>query len=102
MRNRVAKFTSTINASQHRVTPTAHAGGAQVASFPSPALGVRSDVACPTSLDEGHGRVNKDRTDALGLATRPDGFVAGSDKGLAIVRVPPVGNMPVRDSESCL
>jgi len=49
---------------------------------------MRNYVVCPTCLDERHGGVNNDRTDALELATRLDRFLAGNDKALAIVRVP--------------
>jgi transposase len=52
------------------------------------ALGVTNYVVCPTCLDERHGGVNNDRTDALELATRLDRFVAGNDRALAVVRVP--------------
>ena len=49
---------------------------------------MRNYVVCPTCLDERHGGVNNDRTDALELAPRLDRFLAGNDKALAIVRVP--------------
>ena len=49
---------------------------------------MRNYVVCPTCLDERHGGVNNDRTDALELATRLDRFLAGNDKAQAIVRVP--------------
>ena len=52
------------------------------------ALGIRNYVVCPTCLDERHGGVNNDRTDALELATRLDRYVAGNDRALAVVRVP--------------
>jgi transposase len=52
------------------------------------ALGVRNYVVCPTCLDERHQGVANDRTDALELATRLDGFLAGNDRALAVVRVP--------------
>jgi transposase len=52
------------------------------------ALGIRNYVVCPTCLDEHHGGVNNDRTDALELATRLDRYLAGNDRALALVRVP--------------
>lgn len=52
------------------------------------ALGIRNYVVCPTCLDERHGGVNNDRTDALELATRLDRYLAGNDRALAVVRVP--------------
>jgi len=52
------------------------------------ALGITNYVVCPTCLDERHGGVNNDRTDALELATRLDRYLAGNDRALAIVRVP--------------
>jgi len=55
---------------------------------PLTALGVRNYVVCPTCLDERHGGVNNDRTDALELATRLDRYLAGNDRALAVVRVP--------------
>ena len=51
-------------------------------------LGIRNYVVCPTCLDERHGGVNNDRTDALELATRLDRYLAGNDQALAVVRVP--------------
>jgi len=52
------------------------------------ALGLRNYVVCPSCLDERHGGVNNDRTDALELATRLDRYLAGNDRALAVVRVP--------------
>jgi len=52
------------------------------------ALGIRNYVVCPTCLDERHGGVNNDRTDALELATRLDRYLAGNERALAVVRVP--------------
>src|SRR6516162_8084881 len=52
------------------------------------AQGIRNYVVCPTCLDERHGGVNNDRTDALELATRLDRYLAGNDRALAVVRVP--------------
>jgi len=51
-------------------------------------LGLRNYVVCPTCLDERHGGVSNDRTDALELATRLDRYLAGNHKALAVVRVP--------------
>jgi hypothetical protein len=50
-------------------------------------LGIRNCVVCPTCLDERHGGVNNDRTDALELATRLDRYLAGNDRALAVVGV---------------
>jgi transposase len=55
-------------------------------------LGIRNYVVCPTSLDERHGGVNNDRTDALELATRLDRYLAGNNRALAVVRVPPTAS----------
>ena len=52
------------------------------------ALGIINYVICPSCLDERHGGVNNDRTDALELATRLDRYLAGNDRALAVVRVP--------------
>ena len=44
-------------------------------------LGIRNYVTCPRCLDEGHGGVNNDRTDALELATRLDRYLGRQRPG---------------------